>query len=278
MTWQLLLAVVLVAPGVAMQRRAPVASVRPLVYKHLSKTGGSFTVKLLEEMLGSRLHFVDERRGLTDGQRGSGFVVAGVRNPCDYYVSLYASDSETVHAKFSIADGGSSMFQDGNENATKFSKWLNYIQGPHFSIMSYRFWETLIAKRNDLTCFWGEEFGDCITKFDDEVVDRELAAFNASQAADCWVHTENLMDDLESCLRQYEHATHQSLNWTIFTDFRSGKRPQAKEEAERILKHGKRLSCAHYYSEDLANSVLEKERHLFRAFGYDSCCGPPHRD
>jgi hypothetical protein len=277
MIMHFLLALVFTSPGVAMQRRAPGITVRPLVYKHMSRTGGSFTVKLLEEMLGSRLHFVDERRGLTDNQRGSGFVVAGVRNPCDYYVSLYAADSETVHAQFSIADGGSSMFQDGNTNATKFAKWLNFVQGQHFSIMSYRFWETLIAKRNDLTCYWGEEFGDCLTKFDDEVVDRDLAAFNASATADCWVHTESLMDDLESCLHRYESVTQQSLNWTIFSDFRSGKRPEVLADAQRISKRGNRLSCSHYYNDNSASSVLEKDRHIFRAFGYDTCCGP-HSD
>jgi len=243
-------------------------AMKRLAFKHMTRTGGFFIKGLLEGVMGNRSHYIDEFSGLSDERRGDAFVIAGVRNPCDYYASLYAQDSETVHARFSMADGGSSFFEKGNRNPTKFSKWLAFIQGEQHSIMSLRYWETLMAKKDGLSCYWGEELHDCHKKFDSDSVEHDLASFSPDKTADCWVHTENLMNDLEECLVRYEAQSGAPLNWAVFAAFRSGARGDPKAHRKST-----RLSCKHYYDNETAASVMRTDRHLFEVFGYSECCG-----
>jgi len=259
--------------GEARQFRANSAgdppAVKPLAFKHMTRTGGFFIKGLLEGVLGNRSHYIDEFAGLNDDRKRDAFVIAGVRNPCDYYASLYAQDSETVHARFSMADGGSSFFEKGNRNPTKFSKWLDFISSKQHAVMSLRYWQTLMAKQDGLSCYWGEELHDCHKKFDSDAVEADLKSFSPSKTADCWVHTETLIDDLEECLVQYESESGAPINWAVFAAFRSGARGDPKAHRKST-----RLSCKHYYDNETAAAVMQKDRHLFEAFGYSECCGP----
>merc|ERR1719235_1782903 len=59
-----------------------------LWYVHLGKTGGSFMRWALPRLIEGGVGVVDEAAGLRDTPRLP-FVLGGMRNPCDFYVSVW---------------------------------------------------------------------------------------------------------------------------------------------------------------------------------------------
>lgn len=246
---------------------------RPLVFKHLSKIAGTYVIDVLDTVMGhGNWTLVDELFGLTETRKGDGFVISTTRNPCDYYVSLWSFDSTKNFALFSMQDGGSAFFQENNTNATQFGNWLSWVQSHGHGIMSYRLFETLVAARDGMSC-WDQELGFCGEKFNDTNVELGLSSFSPKETADCWIHTENLVDDFRHCLKQYEEATGATLNWDVFEDL--VKKPHKKGANHNLSEH---KHCDYYFDNKTAASVMKSDRHIFEAFGYETCCGAATAD
>lgn len=242
----------------------------PLVFKHLSKIAGTYVIDLLNTVMGKgKWNLVDEMFALTDARKGDGFVISSARNPCDYYVSLWAFDSTKNFALFSMQDGGSEFFAAENKNATKFQNWLAWTQSHGTGIMSYRLYETLVGLKDGMSC-WDQELGFCGEKFDNKKVEAGLAAWSPNATADCWVHTENLMGDLRRCLKMYESASGTSIDWDVFDDYDAGRSALKSKGNHNPSDH---QHCSYYFDNATAASVMKRDRYLFEAFGYDTCCG-----
>jgi len=244
------------------------AVVRPLVFKHLSKIAGTYVIDVLDHVMGhGNWTLVDELFGLTETRKEDGFVISTARNPCDYYVSLWSFDSSKNFALFSMQDGGSAFFQENNTNATKFGNWLSWVQSHGHGIMSYRLYETLVAARDGMSC-WDQELGFCGEKFNDTNVELGLSSFSPKDTADCWIHTENLVDDFRVCLKQYEEVTGAKINWDVFEELVH--KPHEKGANHNLSEHE---HCEYYFDSKTSASVMKSDRHLFEAFGYETCCG-----
>lgn len=247
---------------------------RPLAFKHLSKMAGTFVIDVLHHVVGKGDYtgkgdwvLIDELFALTDKRRGDAFVISSARNPCDYYVSLWAFDATKNFAHFSMQDGGSAFFEEGNHNATKFRNWLAWTQSHGHGPMSYRLWETLVQRKDDMTC-WDQVLGFCGEGIDDKKVETDLAAWSPKATADCWIHTENLVGDLRSCLEQYEKASGATIDFAKFDSFTN--KPQSTGGNHNPSSHDK---CESYFDDESAESVMHLDSHLFNAFGYTQCCG-----
>ena len=96
-----------------------------LLYRDVPKAGGSTTVKLLHEML--RQHALGKTRVLlaeeygplepaTGDKNGTDvlFIMGGIRDPCDYYVSLWAYEQE------SAGGPGGAFLRDSRANSAIF--------------------------------------------------------------------------------------------------------------------------------------------------------------
>jgi hypothetical protein len=88
-----------------------------------------------------------------------------------------------------------------------------------------------------------------------------LTAFNTS-SVDCWVKTENLANDVTTCLKRYEAERGGHVDWVSFQDALTNLRHNNSTHA----------SCSEYYDADSEALVRTADRHIFKLFGYTSCC------
>jgi len=227
----------------------------------MSKCGGLFINDLLKEMSPGFPTLIGEEMGLTEERHRNVFVIASTRNPCDYYVSLWSFQHDRTFTGAQNKEYGFFDLEDPNHrNATKFREWLAWVQGPKFSVMSSRFWETLVAKKEGLSC-WEDNFGSCTESLDVVKVNTDLSQFKPSEVADCWVYTENLMGDLGDCLVKYEQQSGRKLDWEPFHRISEKVNPSERD------------TCEHYYTPEAEASVRRQDAWMFEAFGYTTCCG-----
>lgn len=269
--------------------------------KHIAPIGGTFATALFTRMTktlpvffpgqGEFYRYYDELAAIdraSDEQNM--FLVSLVRNPCDWYVSLWAHaaqyDAALLHNTFGSEDDPQPFFSDGNRNKTKFANWLHWAQGnwrdeassPNSnSVMSLRYWEALASKKpvgglnehgyNGLTLDKYSRFFDS-SEVPRRAVENNLQELSPRDVVDCWIEAEHYMEDTNQCLSEYEEASGVKLDWRPFTQALIN-----KGNAGIPGKEPERESCEYYYTPELAASVMHHDRHIFEAFGYDSCCG-----
>lgn len=277
----------------AEKRTSPILAV-----KHISKTGSSTILSLLGRMTdklpslypghGEFVHYIDELSPVSSKADGGPkqFVISSIRNPCDWYVSLWAFSSQydaKALSGYSSASDPEPFFGD-TSNATKFANWLSWAQGrwsePHAksecnAVMSLRYWEALKSGHHvggiNERGYNGATLDKYTQWFDGaprQRIEDDLKDLSPSKDVDCWVSKENLMEDLQGCLKEYEQLSGVHLDWAPFTEKLAAEKRTADAHAA-----DNRLECEHYYTPELAESVVRHDRHMFEAFGYDSCCG-----
>lgn len=231
------------------------------------------------------VHYVDELSPLlrSHGQHRS-FVISSVRNPCDWYVDLWANsaepDRQALNSKFGTSHNPKPFFDDNNMDAKKFSDWMSWALGKHSSvgganIMSVRFWETLIAGKHVFGGYNGQRLDEYMQSHNNNPgIESALETFAPSSVVDCWVSDESYAKDLRKCLRNYEQLTGAELNWEPFVE-RFGHRGDFDERFG--TRGAPRGECLDYYTPELAETVLRGDKHMFKAFGYDTCCGSASR-
>lgn len=272
-----------------------------LAMKHVSKAGGSFMINVINNMT---VNFNPHGRTLFTQyfseypvpeedflhRKDSFFLVSSIRNPCDWYVSQWAFASQ--FDKYVLDPALADEFFGDMSNKTKFAKWLWWAQGmrgapslsaferehpgPHFGVLSLRFWESFVAGRSDFPLTPLDPGYDTAklgpfsrTYLGSRRVSEGLAKFTRQSAANCWVHVESYNEDLRACLQQYERVSAAKLDWAPFDREVSA----AKDKRKVDHNDSKHKSCDHYYTPELAALVEKLDAPLFKAFGYGTCCG-----
>lgn len=256
----------------------PMGAERPLVYNHLAKTGGTFVKNMMLGMFGKEITILEEWQGVKSlGLPTSGptrpFVIGAIRDPCDYYVSLWTfSSGGTVDIVVKSVPGLSDHFGKSKESGftsksdlQRFRRWLRDLASDSLNLLSARFWFSYFKAGNPCMPWKGEVCAGKTSKFEgmaDEINGDLAAAESLHDIADCWIRTENLNEDLEMCLKIYEEEAGVALDWELFEELK----------AKKIRNKSERKSCDIYYDDVTRNIVAKKDRHVARLFGYDSCC------
>jgi len=264
-----------------------------LIMKHMSKTGGSLMISLLNNMTKhlsapNQYHFVryvDELSPLTRslGQR-KGFAISSVRNPCDWYVDLWANtaepDRQALNSKFGDTNDPEPFFDKDNLDAKKFANWMSWALDQQstahgYNIMSLRFWDTLIAGKHIFGGYNGQKLDEYMqSDSSHSQIESALASFSPTSVVDCWVSDESYSKDLRRCLSKYEQSSGAELDWEPFVE-RFGN--QGAFDERFGLQGAPRGECLAYYTPEIAEAVLRGDKHMFEAFGYDTCCGAAQR-
>jgi len=94
-----------------------------LGYKHISKCGGSYLISLVKNMTRGHDRSTTEQHPLLPVDRQQEFVIASVRNPCDYYVSLWAYEENKWNSDPPHPDGLSSVLSRPFVRGEDSQKW-----------------------------------------------------------------------------------------------------------------------------------------------------------
>jgi len=264
--------------------------------KGMAATGGEFTLRVMNQMSEKLRHtpgadvvqYLDELGGLQRGpvSTRNTFWISLARNPCDWYVQLWANyqpaDKQALNNRY-----GGAFFSPGNQDQLKFENWLNWALGDHDDIssdsngmMSLRYSDTIVAGRRVDWMYNRQHMSEynsqllnayALSRNADPAVERDLQSFSPKSKVDCWITVENYVESLRNCLSQYEAMATVELDWQPF-DLLIDK--PNKKTGDGVVE---RDQCEAYFTSELAEKVQHRDRHLFEAFGYDTCCGAPTR-
>jgi hypothetical protein len=232
--------------SIELRRPLPFAR-RRMLFKHFPKAGGSFIKGVLDAALPGGFDLLKEFAPVSAGLGTTRFVVAAVREPCSYYVSLWAYGSlgrgafrasfEKEHGKgqTNLVYGHTKPFSSADDTI-RFAAWVRHadIHGT----MSARF----------------------------------LEFFGTAPGVDCWVNTGNMSATLHACLHAFE-LQGGAVDWA---GFRRAER-EAVEAHRRLADQGyngsPHASCESYYTPELAEYVEDGfDRRVYEAFGWAGCC------
>ena len=257
-----------------------------LVFNHNPKAGGGTVLKVLRALTPcefvhhhnshlpwwenpsrreSCFVYVRESRstGAQDRTKG-GFVIGGVREPCDHFVSLWA---------FGSAGKGALRKMTQNQTLGLYGRDPPTFDSPR-DLEAFREWlrhpmiEGIIQKR-----------------FDGSYVEGS----HKTTHVDCWVRVEDEVRTLLACLRQFERRGGR-LDWTSAEAkklLHAAEAPRgAPKEVEtysgRLLvskngvvdvRLGHHAPCATYFQNASdAQFVEDRQARIYADFGYAGCC------
>mmetsp|Transcript_13001 Transcript_13001/g.29593 ORF Transcript_13001/g.29593 Transcript_13001/m.29593 type:complete len:288 (+) Transcript_13001:70-933(+) len=238
----------------------PIWEPEGLTYNHLPKAGGTAVRQLIWAATSNdyRLEVEDQAIDSNDTQR---FLIGSVRNPCDYYVSLY-----------SYGAMGLGPFREHvpkelykTNSAEHFRRWLRFTleilgKPSPVGLMTARVLQSYTLQKKPLDyVFKPMQF---ISAEDMAEYSATLPKFNRS-VVDCWVMTEDLVADTKRCLQRYEYVAQDKLDWNHFNELvrTSGRINPSKHDA-----------CSTFFDEGSERLVRQTDSLIFSAFGYSSCC------
>jgi len=254
-----------------------------VVYNHLPKAAGTFVKSVLQKVMPQKELLIEsEFDSITKADREQAFTIGSIRNPCNYYVSLWAFGSigkgtlRSYHGA-TIPDSyyGVTKSLNTSEDVRRFSAWLRYIM-PHGKpgLESARLAFSYVHERvpQQFGNFAGpESLRNASLASLHNLLQSTIDKFDPS-SVNCWIRVENVKDDLKRCLQAFEKSTGASLvDWESFTQAVSSK------ENENNSQH---QPCKFYYAD--ANGTLtgneafirSSDKAIFEKFGYDTCCAP----
>jgi hypothetical protein len=242
----------------------------------------------------------EEFDSMTKEDHEGAFTIGSIRNPCDYYVSLWAFGSETKkmnrYADFAALAFdpnisnylGVSDSLNTTEDLQRFSHWLRYLMptcnpGLESARLAFGYAEathTYVGLERSLTHrpsvesvathTYGFKLPAELRHMHHNATLRNLLqdsidAFDTA-SVDCWVKAENLEDDLKRCLYAYEESVGATVvDWANFTRAMSVKKNSSPHQP-----------CAFYYNDANKAFVTSADQATFEKFGYDTCCAPSH--
>jgi hypothetical protein len=251
----------------------------PLWYNHLAKTGGTFLRVALEDVVVGNIGVIDEVHGLRDVSRPP-FTIGSIRNPCDYYVSLWAANSFgrgplsnlDSHLKQNLGLDLKQKFGTDRDVAA-FRRWVRVLLGQNAGLLTVRLWVKYLADTP-------ERYNGCVARANclgptalssETKVLEEVQRGNFSLLADCWVRTGNLVQDTERCLRMYEQPGGKGrlpgkVRWAKWQ----------KDTQQQNVFHNPSLHapCKAYYDNATESLVRDRDRLVFEKFGFGQCCDP----
>ena len=195
-----------------------------LMYKHFAKAAGTFSIALLEAAVDD-VSVKAESGHVDDEVWQTHFVVSGIREPCSWYLSLWAYGTQGF--------GGlhSRLF----DNA------------PHAAKLLYGKRE----KRDTSSAFRADVFRRFVVDNYTRglYASRFLSAFSPRVHADCWVDTNDLVANARACLAKFERQGG-LVHWRRLEAFLE------RDENRTLLDRGTSNAVAHdpceaYYTDDL---------------------------
>jgi len=240
-----------------------------LLYDHMPKAGGTFIAPLLRNAVGRTYFGIrTEFEKLTARDVDVAFTVGSVRNPCNYYLSLWAYGADHGGSMMSVIPRKkryvyktTSPNKDSQADIQKFQDWVNMVNRRDFpGIMSVRFAWSYAPVDMDIHA----------VKPPMKLADSELESVRRSLAdprkfmsrVSCWIRTESMSEDTRTCLETWQNKSGSAVNWDAYArQYTNGRHFESS--------HGR---CADYFTEELAALVMELEAPLFQAFNYSQCC------
>ena len=232
------------------QEGPPPACARPrLLLKHFPKAGGTFARGVIGKAVGAKLLIV---KGEFDGVRADDwrrhFVVGLVREPCAYYVSLFAFGSSRPAAG---AFSRSMYAVYGKQAASQAYGQTPPYDGPD-DVRRFRRW----VRRDDVR---GVMYG------------RFLSEYGRQPFVDCWANTANLSATLRSCVHEFAQQGGR-VDWDAFAaaERLAHEHRRSPNAGENASPHA---ACEAYYDDDLARAVtLGFDATVYAQLGFSGCC------
>jgi len=246
-----------------------------MVVDHVPKCGGTFVNFMAENSVEpAHLQLVHEEFQLGPDDVGPGkFVIGMVRNPFDYYISMWAyqgyweqlskKDFESIRP---LGDPAGSHPSD----AARFKRFLDYFSHPDLGLLSFLMYFSYLdfdgtvpasqwPWRGTVKEFLGNEATRASRT---QKVTAALQALSGSSSpVDCWVRTEDATADTTSCFQQFA-SMGGLVNFTAF---------DAALAAEHTNSHN-HVACSELYDAETLQFVQTGDAALFRAFGYPLTC------
>ena len=247
----------------------------PKKTNHAAVSPNNNTTALLATKKDHTLIIVHESQRVGMLHRQEGFVISSIREPCDQYVSLWAFGSAghgSLHRRNKkrnynwtlAAYGHDSPTFDSQEDIKRFQQlWL-----PDPNIRG------MIAKR----------FRDGYGRPNITVMANGSTIYSRPAPVDCWVYVDDFKATLYSCLREYEMQGG-LVDWDAPLLSALVKQLQQKNAKRKLGENPKNdplgnpqlshhAKCRTYYDNVTADIVqLGDESYIFKAFGYQGCCG-----
>jgi hypothetical protein len=243
-----------------------------LTYNHLPKAGGTFLTKVLSHVI-PHVKIELETQSFTERDKLDSFTVGSVRNPCAYYVSMWAFNSHGEGALRNWIPSeywGVSKSLNTSEDKLKFAKFLQHVlKGRKIGlettrlIMSYDSQRLSKELASKLTA---EQLYDQGPAEEQEEFLRLASSFDSS-SVDCWIKTESLEDDLKRCLRLYEQSTGNTVDWNLLD-----RTIREQHESRFAMRYDPHQPCDFYYDDASRSLVMDAERAILDHFGYSTCC------
>lgn len=244
------------------------SSNQKLLYDHMPKAGGTFLIPLLRQAVGgANFAFRSEFSPLLKSDVRKDFVIGSVRNPCDYYVSLWAYGSDHGGAMMARVPkenrylyANTSATRNSSTDIHRFHKWVRMLNQPgHPGVMSVRFARSYAQMDRSI-----QASAPPVTLSHSDLmsVKRSLKFPGFLERVDCWVRLESLDQDTRHCLRRWHRQTGNEINWTAYEQsFATNKQLQSSH-----------APCRTYFTPELEKTIRLLEAPLFKYFKYDTCC------
>lgn len=261
-----------------------------LTFNHMPKCGGTFVKDILRDCVKDQsLHVIQEDQSAPPHD-ASQFVVGIVRNPFDYYVSLWAYSScgtnwgtrfrnalttqqqlDLLASKLKCFDAENAPLTSApppplgtdSEDVMRFRKWLAAVNNKNVGTASMRFFYSYADNAAAHYPLGKSSFQLVDHTIEAAKIVDELEKFDSTRT--CWVRTDNLVSTLRDCLVEFE-AHGGDVDWAAFGDAVevSWKNPSPH------------VSTSEFYDEESTKTVLHYDAALFRMFGFSHVPGKAH--
>jgi len=242
----------------------------PIAYKHLSKTGGTYLEQLFKDTFDDELFIVNDFASTWQFFNKSydrrQFLLGSIREPCDWYASLWAFDKQSLYDGEVLPGFYEEMNEEKrlkyygpkDENTVEvFQRWLKRYKG----VYSVRFAQAYAGL--DGQCLSSRQCKKALKKLNRTA----LAETPLSKMADCFIDQSNDMKaGVRHCLKLYE-SRGGVVPWDKLEAAFKGK--GAKKERNKTKK---RLTCKESFTPEAMQMVQESDGALFDKLGY-TCCG-----
>mmetsp|Transcript_45794 Transcript_45794/g.83952 ORF Transcript_45794/g.83952 Transcript_45794/m.83952 type:complete len:286 (+) Transcript_45794:116-973(+) len=246
-----------------------------LVVDHVPKCAGTFVNFMAKHSVNdTNLRLVHERFQLTTDDVGPGkFVVGMVRNPFDYYISLWAYQGyieELSEEDFAAIRPLGHPPGNHSEDATRFQLFLERFSDRELGLLSflmffsYLDFDGLVPSskwpwRGTVKKFLGNETTRLTRR---QRVWAALDEFSGAKSpVNCWVKTEDASASTQTCFQEFA-AQGGEVNFTAF---------QAALDSQ-YTNSNKHFSCSQVYTNESLSFVKTGDAEIFRIFGYPQRC------
>jgi len=247
---------------------------------HLPKAGGTLVKKIIQASLKSQsTNIENEQDSLTAEELSATFVVGLIRNPFNYYISLWSFNSggrgTFRHALtpkqrdeyLGNGQGADRMWGDSEEDVERFRKWIRLVNHEEMGVLTYRFFFSYVSQPAGASSFPLSSTARQEIQRNSSLLGAMEHGYQTAKRQICWVHTESLVNDLRSCLEEYESPSGRGslVDWGSFEEL----------AASGPIWSTNHATCGTFYDQGTIDYVAKSDRHVFEAFNrYLGQCRP----